>query len=1101
MFKIGSIRSLFRLTAVSFLACASIWAQATSQINGAVRDSSGLAIAGAQIKATQTATGLVRTATTGPDGEYVLTNLPIGPYMIEFSRDGFAKYVQSGIVLQVDSNPTIEAILKVGSVSEQIEVQADASLVETHSSGVGTVVDNKRIVELPLNGRNPIELIAISGMANSGTGGGALNSIRNYPTIVVSVAGGQGNGNSYLLDGANHNDVMNNLNLPLPFPDALQEFKVETSALPAQYGMHSGAAINAVTKSGTNQFHGDLFEFFRNGDLNARNFFASSRDTLKRNQWGGTVGGPIMKDKLFFFAAYQRTSQRSDPPSTTAFLPTAAALAGDFTNLAGPACNNGKTITLPASLGFVGNKISASSLNQVAAVNIEKLLPTSPDTICGKVTYGLVQNQDEYVGISRLDYQKSAKHQLFTRMSVNDLAIASTYDGKNPLTISTAGTHYRIYTLAFGSTYLISPNIVNSFHASANRNETLKSADPFVSWKDLGVNMSEQIKTIRLSVLGNGFGVGSPNTLTALLNTGPNPQLADDISWVKGSHQIGFGVNYIKQLMNFFSDLNAAGTMTFSGQITGLGMADYLIGTTSAGGGTQAFNQGNRYGYTNRQNYIGAYVQDAWRLNKRLTLNYGVRWEPFLPVASKYGQFTHFNQTDFTNGVKSSVYVNAPVGMSFPGDTQYTAGNSLSEQRWGKFAPRIGLVWDPQGDGRMTVRASYGLFYDRYHMFGLNFLGQQAPFGNNIVLPSVNLSNPWATYPGGNPFPITVNKNSTFPTSGGYVTFPLDYRQMYMNQWNLSVQRQVGKDWLVTVNYLGNNTVHLFTSNQLNYAVYTGAASTVANITQRRVLTLQNPVQGPFFGPIAQADDGGTADYNALFFSVQRRLSRGVSVLANYTLSHCISDVIDSQIGSGGASVTAVPGNRREYRSNCGTSDQRQVFNLSAVAQSPKFSGRILRLVASDWQFSPILALKSAQFFTVTSGVDSALSGQTGETPNLNLAVSPYSINRNGCTIAPCVAWLAPSNAGAFTSAAPGTYGNLGYNNLKGPGVFTLNVALSRTFPIRESMSLQVRAEAFNLPNHTNFNTPTATLNSGSFGQILSAGDPRIVQLAMKFVF
>ena len=1094
------IRISVWLTLVYVLACSCLWAQATSQINGAVRDSSGLSIPGAQIKVTQTATGLVRTTTSSADGAYVLTNLPIGPYLLEVTKDGFAKYVQSGVVLQVDSNPTIDATLKVGSVTEQIEVQADAALVETHSTGVGTVVDNKRIVELPLNGRNPIELIAISGMANSGTGGGALNSIRNYPTIVVSVAGGQGNGNSYLLDGANHNDVMNNLNLPLPFPDALQEFKVETSALPAQYGMHSGAAINAVTKSGTNAFHGDLFEFVRNGDFNARNFFASARDTLKRNQWGGTIGGPILKDKLFFFAGYQRTSQRSDPPSSIAYVPTAAALAGDLTVLAGPTCNGNRQLTLPTSQGFTGNKISPTLLNPVA-LKISTLLPTSADP-CGKVTYGLVQNQDEYVGLARLDYQKSPKHQLFTRLGVNDLGISSTYDGKNPLTINTAGTHYRIYTLAFGSTYLIGANIVNSFRASANRNETVKSADPFLSWKDLGVNMTAQINTIRLSVTGNGFGVGSPNTLTALLNTGPNPQLADDVSVVKGSHQLGFGVNYIKHLMNFYSDLNAAGTFTFAGQITTLAMADFLIGQTSAGGGTQAFNQGNRYGYTDRQNYIGLYAQDAWRVNRRLTVNYGVRWEPFLPVYSKYGQFDHFNQAAFTSGTKSSVYVNAPAGLSFPGDPQYTAGNSLSETRWGKFAPRIGLVYDPKGDGRMTVRASYGLFYDRYHMFGLNFVGQEPPFGNNIVLPSANLSNPWSAYPGGNPFPITVTKTSTFPTAGGYVSFPLDYRQMYLNQWNLSVQRQAGKDWLLTVNYLGNNTLHLFTSNQANPAVFLGTGacningtnytvcSTVANINQRRTLSLQNATQGPFFAGIATADDGGTANYHALFLSAQRRLSKGVSVLANYTWSHCISDVIDSQIGSGGTSVAAVPGNRRQYRSNCGTSDQRQVFNLSAVAQSPRFSNRALRFVASDWQLSPIVKLKSSVFFTVTSGVDSALSGQTGETPNL--VGNPYpdgqDVNR----------WI---SSAAFGPAPTGSYGNLGYNNIKGPGVFNMDVALSRTFPVWERKTLQFRAEAFNLPNHTNFSTPVSTLNSGTFGQIQAAGDPRIVQLAMKFVF
>jgi hypothetical protein len=595
-----------------------------------------------------------------------------------------------------------------------------------------------------------------------------------------------------LLDGANHNDVMNNLNLPLPFPDALQEFKVETSALPAQYGMHSGAAINAVTKSGGNQLHGDVFEFLRNGDLNARNAFAASRDTLKRNQYGGTLGGPIIKNKLFFFGGYQRTSQRSDPPQSFAWLPTEAALAGDFTNIAGPACNNGRSFTLPAAQGFTGNRISPTLLNPVA-LKVASLLPKSADTVCGKITYGLVQNQDESVGLGKFDYQKSDKHSLFVRVGVNDLDIASTYDGKNPITINTAGTHYRIYTLAFGSTYLISPNIVSSFRASANRNETFKAADPFYSWADLGANVTPLVKTIRLSVTGNGFGVGSPNTLTAQLFTGPNPELAEDISIIKGSHQIGLGVNYIKHLMNFFSDLNAAGSATFAGQITGVGMADFMIGLTSAGGATQAFNQGNRYGYTNRQNYIGTYVQDAWKVSSRLTINYGVRWEPFNQVYSKYGQFFHFDQAAFTANQHSSVYVNAPAGAFFPGDTQYTAGNGLSESRWAKFAPRVGLVYDPKGDGRMSIRASYGYFPDRYHMFGLNFIGQQPPFGNNIVLPSVNIANPWANYAGGNPFPITIDKNSKFPNAGGYISFPLDFRPMYLNQWNLSFRNNWGR--------------------------------------------------------------------------------------------------------------------------------------------------------------------------------------------------------------------------------------------------------------------------------------------------------------------
>src|SRR5207248_2070445 len=238
-----------------------------------------------------------------------LTSLPVGPYRFEASLPGFRTYVQTGIVLQVNNNPVINAVLEVGRVADQVEVQANAGLVETRSTGVGQVVDNQRVVEMPLNGRNPIELVFLAGLASTAGGVGALNTVRNYPTVIVSVAGGQGNGMTYLLDGANFQDPYNSGSLPLPFPDALQEFKVETSALPAQYGFHAGAAVNAVTKSGTNQFHGDLFEFLRNGDLNARDFFATSRDTLKRNQYGGTAGGRIIKDKLFYFGGYQRTSQ------------------------------------------------------------------------------------------------------------------------------------------------------------------------------------------------------------------------------------------------------------------------------------------------------------------------------------------------------------------------------------------------------------------------------------------------------------------------------------------------------------------------------------------------------------------------------------------------------------------------------------------------------------------------------------------------------------------------------------------------------------------------------------------------------------------------
>jgi hypothetical protein len=1089
------------------------WAQSsTSQINGVVRDASGLPVPGAEIKATQTATGLVRNAASGADGAYVFTNLPIGPYTLEVSKEGFSKYVQSGIVLQVDTNPTIDVALRVGSVNEAVTVEAGAALVETHSTGIGTVVDNQRVVELPLNGRDATQLIFLSGMATPGT----TPQLRNFPAATISVAGGQGNGMTYLLDGANHNEVSSNLNLPLPFPDALQEFKVETSALPPQYGLHASATVNAVTKSGTNQYHGNLFEFLRNGDLNARRFFEPTRDTLKQNQFGGTLGGPVLKDKLFFFAGFQRTTRRSDPPGSIGYVPTAEALAGDFRTLAGPTCNGGRQLTLPAARGFTNNQIAPALLSPVA-VKIAGLLPKSADP-CGRVTFGLLANSDQNDIVGRVDFQVTEKQTLFGRTTTNILSQPSTFNGTNPLTLNTNGTRNAVYTLTLGHTYVLSPTTVLSLRASANRTAVTRTPDSFNSWADLGSNMTDvgAGKTIRLGVSGNGFNIGGVNGTPGAAFTGPNPQVSEDVSIVKGNHQIGFGANYIFQLMNYWSGLNAPGVFTFSGQITTLGMADFFIGVPST------MSQGNIYGFTLRQHYMGLYIQDSWKITPRLTVTYGTRYEPYLAVYSKYGQFMHFDQSRFTAGLKSSVYVNAPAGMTYPGDETYTPGRRVENNNWLKFAPRIGMVWDPKGDGKMTIRAAYGMFTDRQHAFSLNFIAQNQPFGYQINPTNPTFTNPWANYAGGNPFPIQVSKNAQFLPFGNVITHPLDLKPTYLHQWNFSIQKQLGTNWLLTANYVGNSTIHLLTSNQQNYAQFLGTGpctlksvnaagqvvdspqttcSTVANQNQRRVMYLQNPLQGQYFAGIATVDDGGTASYEGLFLSAQKRLSQGLSVLGNYTWSHCISDVFDNQTGAQGASAAAIPGNRRAYRGNCATSDTRQLFNLSVVAETPKFSGRTLRMLASGWQLSTILRLQSFKVFTVTSGTDVALSTMPGQTPNLRAGVDPYISDRNACPAGaslPCVAYL---SSAAFAPAAPGTYGNLGYGNLRGPGTFTLDMNLVRSFAIREGMALQFRAEAFNLPNRANFNNPVSALNSGAFGQIQGTGDPRIVQLAMKFIF
>src|SRR5205809_92996 len=998
------------------LAGATAWAQTTAQISGTVKDQSGAVLPGVEVSATQTATGAKRTTVTNETGNYALPRLPIGPYMLEASLPGFKSYVQSGIVLQVDESPIINVVLQVGQVSEQVEVQANAGLVETQRTAIGQVVTNKQIAELPLNGRDPHELIFLAGMALT-PGIGSMNSIRNYPTVVVSVAGGNGDGVSYLLDGSIWQDPYNSLSMPLPFPDALQEFKVETSAMQAQYGFHATATVNVVTRSGSNEFHGDLFEFVRNFKFNARDAFAKQRDTYKRNQFGGVIGGPIKKDRLFFFGGYQRTSLRSDGVQNTAFIPTAAALTGDFTALASAACNNGVPKTLPASLGFVNNTISPGALNPVA-VRVAKTFPVTNDP-CGRTLYGLVANQDEDLVTSKVDYTISAKHSIFGRFMLGSLKQGSTYDGTNPLSINNYGFKDFDYGFNLGDTYLIGNNVVNSLRIGANRTNIVKIVDNYKSWADFGANVSPLAgNVIAISTpAGSAFLLGGGAASPGAQHNGPMPSVVEDLSWIKGSHQFGFGGAIFQQRLNYWSGVNGVGTANFDGSRTanagvpGPVLADFLMGLPTT------FAQGTSYGFYNRQFYDSLYAQDSWKIHPRLTLNYGVRWEPYLSPYNNRGENEHFDMAAFAQNIHSKVFVNAPAGLFFPGDPQYTSGKYFNGPRWAKFYPRVGLAWDPEGKGRMTIRAAYGMYGDRAMMLAGTQMYFSAPFGNTVSNAGANLTDPWSNVAGGNPMVKLASlqgigvydHNIPFPLNGTYVNTKMsDFNPVYMNQWNLNVQRQIGQDWLVTANYVGNSTIHMITTENINPAQYffngtntctmpngvviTGLATdptqcyTEANQQPRRLLNQINPDQGKYYAGIGQIDDGGTATYEALNLSVQKRLSGGISGNANYTWSHCISDVYADNPTAAGVSIA---GNRGQFRGNCLGIDRRQLFSMGMVATTPKFSNSTLQKVASNWQLAPIVSITSAQLFAVFAGTDRALTTVGNQTPNV---VNPNGI-------------------------------------------------------------------------------------------------------------
>ncbi len=1084
------------VTLLGAIVSIAVQAQATAvaQISGTVQDVSGAAIAGAEIRTTQTDTAASRTVTSGADGTYVVSNLPVGPYRIEIRKEGFNAYVQSGIVLQVNSDPSVNAVMKVGAVNETIEVTAGAAMIETHETSLGQVIDQQRIAELPLNGRQAMQLIALSGAAVDLTGAtGGLVTVRNQPSAVsVSVAGGGSNFTTYALDGGNSNDPLTNVSLPFPFPDALREFSVQTSAVPARFGVHPGASVNAVTRSGTNQFHGVLFEFLRNGDFNGRNFFAAKRDTLRRNQFGGTLGGPVVKNKLFFFYGYQGTINRSDPAATTAFVVTPNELAGDFSGAASAGCNANKAVALKAP--FIGNQIASSLLNPAAVKLATQYLPSSADP-CGKVLYGIPQRDTENQNVARVDYQQSSKNMIFGRYFVVGYGNPPYFDGKNALTTTQVGLLDRAQNATVSDTYLLGANAVNSVHASFARGRVNRSdPDNFFTPCDLGVNISCLVPKYSSFAVTNFFNIGG---------TSPGPfnsnalQLTEDLDVVKGNHQFAVGVNWIHTQLNAHSNITGNGNFTFTGLTTGSAIGDFLIGRPAS------FVQSAEQQVYERSNYFGAYFQDSWKVTHRLTVNYGLRWEPHIQQTNIQGRVAHFSLDGFLASQVSTVFPNAPAGRTFPGDKGFP-GNAASANSWRQFAPRIGIVFDPRGQGKEKISVAYGIFYDLPLIYYMAHFPTDPPWGTNTTVnnPIGGLTNPWQGVAGGNIFP-TPNPppaNVGFGQFGSYDNLPAKIRPTMVQHWNVSMQKQFSGDWLLSATYLGNQTSHLWLAHDVNQATYVpgncvagqygltvaGPCSTTGNINFRRFLYGLNPVRGSAYGSVLEVDDGATANYHGVLVSAQHRFSQGFTALVNYTWSHCLSE---GEEGMNIANNYQDPGNRRANYGNC-ASDKRGIFNSSIVATSPKFGSHLVQQLAGDWQLSTILTASSGAPLTLTSGVQNSLTGAGSD--------RPLQTGDSSATTQTFNSWF---NPGAFVANPVGTYGNVGRGALRGPGPYSVTLAVVRRIKIRERVTAELRAEAFNVLNHANGTTVATSFTSPQFGKVTAAAEPRILQLGMKLAF
>jgi Carboxypeptidase regulatory-like domain/TonB dependent receptor-like, beta-barrel len=1093
------VSGVFSVFLISTITCGTVWAQATAQISGTARDQSGAVLPGVEVTATQTDTGVARTTVTNETGSYVFSNMSLGPYRLEAGLPGFRTFVQTGIVLQVNSSPVINPVLEVGQVSEQVEVQANAALVETRSQGVGQVIENQRILELPLNGRQVTDLITLAGAAVQTQSSRA--NLGGQPFF--SIGGGIPFGVDYTLDGANHINFLTGVTMPLPFPDATQEFKVETSGLGATHG--SGSAMSAVTKSGTNELHGDLFEFVRNDLFNARQYFATKNSTLKRNQFGGTLGGPIVQNKLFFFGGYQGTIIRQDPANNQSFLPTPAMLAGDWTAFTSPVCNAGRQIALRPP--FVNNRIDPAQYSKVATFITAKVLATqdAPPNDCGLVTWGRPSQENDHQFVGKIDYQKSAQHSIFGRLLYSTLKQPNSLSlTKNLLASGTVGVGHHDHSYTIGDTYLINANTVHAFRLAVNRLASSQVQNDFFSWCDAGVvnyNCSFNPTYMGILSITGGFTMGAQFssddhwTPTEFL-------LNDDLSIVHGAHQIAFGVGVTHGRMYQGNHWAAPGNMNFNGSTTSLGMADFLTGKINT------LFQGQTNTHVIRQNFVNLYASDSWKATSRLTLNYGVRWEPYLPQTVANGSVYNFDHTRFIQGIKSTAFVNAPAGFYYNGDPGFPSKTGINKQWW-HFTPRIGFAWDVNGDGRTSVRASYSYGYAFNSGIWREDTSGSNPWGGRTTItnPPGGLDGPWNGFPGGNPFPYVVDKNAKFTPYGQFLTTRYDLKTPNVYSWNLSLQRQIAGEWLASATYIGARTTHIWTLNPVNPAIFLGlgpctlagvqytACSATTNTDQRRLLSLERPQDGQYIGAMGEFDDGGTQVYHGMLLSLERR-ARGVTFTGNYTLSHCLGSQADINSNGPPADETYTKPNVREFdHGNC-DSDRRQLFNMTAVAGTPQFSNPKLRAVASGWRLSGIYRISSGSPLSLLAGTDRALSGVTRQRGDQILG-SVYGDKSGG----PNSAYF---NTAAVAPQAMGTLGNMGWNSVVGPKTWAFDMALSRTFSLREVTKLEVRAEAFNVTNSFRPGVPGTgftTINNNTFGQIRTALDPRILQFAMKYVF
>jgi hypothetical protein len=1059
------------------LAASAAFAQATARLSGVVTDPQGAHVPGVRLILVQEQTGQQRETTSSDTGEYVFLDVPVGVYRLEAQAEGFSKYVQSGIVLSVNRSLRNDVKLTVGALAQEVTVQADASMVEAASSELKHTVDNARMTEIPLAGRNVLALASLMpGVITTGMPDG----VGNFNQTRVFINGNRFVHNNFQLDGADYTGT-SYYSQPgrYPSPDAVQEFTMLTNAFSAEFGQ-GAAVINAATKSGGNEFRGTVWEFVRNHNLNARNFFGGpTSNKYQYNQFGFALGGPVIRNKTFFFFTYEGMRGRIGNAPTSSTVPDAALRAGNLASI------TRRVVDPTTGAPFPNNTIPASRLDPVAQKMLAAFVPL-PNTAGSRFTIAY-PTQDEFNQyLFKVDHALNSRSRLSARGVTTTSRNVSLY---SPFPGFLRNTQTHPSNLTISHSHIVSPAKLNDFRATVQRiydpryrTPELKATAAELGFKTNPVPYTTVPPEARIA---GYFNLGSRDgTIWQLEN---KYAVSDAFSWVRGRHVMKFGGEFKRNRFAQWGEYGTRGRFTFANDLSGSAMANYLLGLATS------YSQRSPMNFSNSNYSLIGYAQDDWKITRRLTMNLGLRYEFHANPAERENKLAFWAPENFVTGRRSKVFPNAPPGLLFVGDEGMPERGGWNHYRTaGVIGPRIGLAYDVTGSGRMTIRAAYGMFNVPMDLQMVANSTQMAPFDMIVTV----------AYPRSyaNPFEGRVDPFPTWKPKVQYDLTPLypievypnnlSYRNGYSQQWNFTVERAIGSDVKASVSYVGMHALRLWYWPKINTARYIPGVDAAGRPLSSTTNTDARRPYAPYYAEIYLFGSDATRKSNSMQLTVQKRFTGGLTIMGSYAASNTMSWWDDGHQG--------FPQNPNDFFANYARADtdvnHRAV--MSWVYQMPKFTrSRVAGLAINGWEFSGSATFQAGFPFDVRTGVDNSLTGNGWDRPDV---VGDWRISGERSKGEKIAKYF---NTAAFAPNKIGQFGNLGRNALRGPGLVNIDAGLFKKFAVTERSSFQFRLEMFNSLNRANFNNPDATLTSPTYGQILSAGPARILQLGLKYLF